>query len=152
LLEDKQHVDHNTLVHHQQPNCESHQDYKGVFDDRSVGVFDGYILVDKIAQKTDGYQKSDNLLLSDRATANAKPQLEIYADDVICSHGCTVGQLDEDALFYLKTRGVPDKEARALMMYAFSSSVLDSVKIPQLRQRIDGQIATKLGVNLGFEI
>lgn len=152
LLNEKQHVDHNTFVHHMQPNCESHQDYKGVFDDKSVGVFDGYILVDKIAQQTDGYQNSNNLLLSDRATINAKPQLEIYADDVKCSHGCTVGQMDKEALFYLKSRGIPEKEARALMMYAFSSSVLDSVKIPQLKERIDQQIAQKLGVNLGFEL
>ncbi len=151
ILEDKQHVDHNTFVHHMQPNCESHQDYKGVFDDQSHGVFDGYILVDDIAQKTDGYQKSDNLLLSDRATAHAKPQLEIYADDVKCSHGCTIGQMDKEALFYLKQRGIPEKEARALMMFAFSGKVLDSVKIPELKQRINKLIALKLGVNIDLD-
>lgn len=151
IIEGKQHVDHNTLVHHTQPNCESHQDYKGVFDDRSHGVFDGYILVDKIAQKTDGYQKSDNILMSDKATAHAKPQLEIYADDVICSHGCTIGQMDKESIFYMQSRGIPKKEAKALMMYAFTSSVLDSVKIPELVKIIDLQIADKLGVNLGLE-
>lgn len=151
ILEGKQHVDHNTFVHHLQPNNESHQDYKGMFDDRSHGVFDGYILVDKIAQKTDGYQKSDNILISDRAIAHAKPQLEIYADDVLCSHGCTVGQIDKEALFYLQTRGVSKKEARALMMYAFCTSVLNSVKIPELKTQIDGYISSKLGVKLDFD-
>jgi len=151
ILEGKQHVDHNTFVHHIQPNNESHQDYKGMFDDRSHGVFDGYILVDKIAQKTDGYQKSDNILISDRAIAHAKPQLEIYADDVLCSHGCTVGQIEKEALYYLQTRGVPKKEARALMMYAFCISVLNSVKIPELKTQIDNYISKKLGVKMDFD-
>lgn len=151
IIEDKQHVDHNTLVHHQQPNCESHQDYKGVFDDKSVGVFDGYIRVDPIAQQTDGYQSSNNLLMNDRAVAHTKPQLEIYADDVVCSHGCTVGQLDEEALFYLKTRGIPEKEARALLMYAFANNVLTSVRVEELNKMINKEIAFKLGVNMGFE-
>lgn len=150
LLNDRQQADHVTLVHHAQPNNESHQDFKGMFDDRSKGVFDGYILVDKIAQKTNGYQKSDNILLSDRATAHAKPQLEIYADDVLCSHGCTVGQIDNNALKYLRTRGIPEKEARALMMYAFCSSVLSSVSIPELQKNADAWIAAKLGVDMGF--
>lgn len=150
ILKDKQHVDHVTRINHKQPNCESHQDYKGVFDDKSHGVFDGYIQVDKIAQKTDGYQKSDNLLLSDKATAHAKPQLEIYADDVLCSHGCTIGEMDEEALFYLKSRGIPEKEARALMMYAFSGAVLDSIKIPEIKKLVNEQIASKLGVSLDF--
>src|SRR5699024_9541844 len=150
LLNGKQQVDHVTLVHHAQPNNESHQDFKGMFDDRSKGVFDGYILVDKIAQKTNGYQKSDNILLSDRAIAHAKPQLEIYADDVLCSHGCTVGQVDKDALLYLRTRGIPQKEAYALMMYAFCSSVLTSVTIPELQKNADAWIADKLGVDMGF--
>ncbi len=150
LLNGKQQVDHVTLVHHAQPNNESHQDFKGMFDDKSKGVFDGYILVDKIAQKTNGYQKSDNILLSDRAIAHAKPQLEIYADDVLCSHGCTVGQVDKDALRYLRTRGIPQKEAYALMMYAFCSSVLTSVTIPELQKNADAWIAAKLGVDMGF--
>lgn len=151
ILKGKQHVDHNTFVHHIQPNNESHQDYKGIFDERSHGVFDGYILVDKIAQKTDGYQKSDNILMSDNAIAHAKPQLEIYADDVLCSHGCTVGQIDKESLYYLQTRGVPKKEAKALMMYAFCISVLSSVKIPELKAQIDGYISAKLGVKVDFD-
>ena len=152
ILDKKQHVDHYTLVHHAEPNCESHQDYKGIFDGESTGVFNGKILVDKIAQKTDAFQQNNNLLISDYATLNTKPQLEIFADDVKCSHGCTVGQLDEDALFYLQSRGIPKKEAQALMMYAFANNVLDSVKIPELKARVNKLIAEKLGVQLGFEV
>lgn len=148
IIEDKQHVDHNTLVHHQQPNCESHQDYKGIFDDKSTGVFNGKVLVDKIAQKTNAYQSNNNVLVNDRATINSKPQLEIFADDVECSHGCTVGQLDNEALYYLKTRGIPDKEARALLMYAFANTVLKSVKIPELGDLINKLIADKLDVEM----
>jgi Fe-S cluster assembly protein SufD len=152
ILEGKQHVDHSTMVHHSQPNCESHQDYKGIFSERSEGVFNGQILVDKIAQKTNAFQQNNNVLLDEKATVNSKPQLEIFADDVKCSHGCTIGQMDEEALFYLRTRGIPKKEARALMTYAFANNVLESVQLPSLKKRINGQIAKKLGVNLGFEL
>ncbi|MDC6350532.1 Fe-S cluster assembly protein SufD [Zeaxanthinibacter sp. PT1] len=152
ILGDKQHVDHHTLVHHRQPNCESHQDYKGIYGENSTGVFNGKIIVDKIAQKTNAFQQNNNVLVSDKATINTKPQLEIFADDVKCSHGCTIGQLDEDALFYLQTRGIPQKEARALLMYAFANNVLQSVRIPELKKRINKLIATKLGVRLGFEL
>jgi len=152
ILEDKQHVDHNTMVEHLEPNCESHQDYKGIFDEKSTGVFNGKILVDKIAQKTNAFQSNNNILLSDKATVNSKPQLEIFADDVKCSHGCTIGQLDESALFYMRSRGIPKKEAKALLMYAFANEVLDSVKIPQLKARINKIIAKKLGVEMGFDL
>ncbi|HET8810310.1 MAG TPA: Fe-S cluster assembly protein SufD [Flavobacteriaceae bacterium] len=152
IIEGKQHVDHNTLVHHQEPNCESHQDYKGIFADRATGVFNGKVLVDKKAQKTDAFQSNNNILVDDKASINSKPQLEIFADDVKCSHGCTIGQLDEEALFYLKSRGIPAKEARALLMYAFANNVLSSVKIPEIKKRINKQIALKLGVNLGFDL
>ncbi len=152
ILENKQHVDHNTLVHHIAPNCESHQDYKGIFDDASTGVFNGKIIVDKEAQKTNAFQQNNNILIEDKATINAKPQLEIFADDVKCSHGCTIGQLDEDALFYLRSRGIAKKEARALMMYAFANTVLESVKIPELKVRINKLIANKIGVSLGFDL
>ncbi|NBW28645.1 MAG: Fe-S cluster assembly protein SufD [Flavobacteriaceae bacterium] len=152
IIGDKQHVDHYTLVQHSTPNCESHQDYKGIFSDRSTGVFNGKIFVEKEAQKTNAFQKSNNILLSDKATINAKPQLEIFADDVKCSHGCTVGQLDESALFYMQQRGIPKKEAKALLMYAFSNAVIESIKIPELKQRITKIIATKLGVKLGFDL
>lgn len=152
ILGEKQHVDHHTLVHHKQPNCESHQDYKGIYGENSTGVFNGKIIVDKLAQKTDAFQQNNNILVSDKATINSKPQLEIFADDVKCSHGCTIGQLDKEALFYLQTRGIPEKEARALLMYAFANNVLASVRIPELKTRINKLIAKKLGVNLGFDL
>ena len=152
IIGEKQHVDHYTLVNHAEPNCESFQDYKGIFSDRSTGVFNGKVFVEKEAQKTNAFQKSNNILLSDKATINAKPQLEIFADDVKCSHGCTVGQLDETALFYMQQRGIPKKEAKALLMYAFSNSVIENIKIPELKQRITKIIAMKLGVKLGFDI
>ena len=152
IIGEKQHVDHNTLVHHIEPNCESHQDYKGIFDDNATGVFNGKVVVEKEAQKTNAFQSNNNILVSDKATINTKPQLEIFADDVKCSHGCTIGQLDESALFYLKSRGIPEKEAKGLLMFAFSNNVLSSVKIPELKQRITKLIALKLGVNIGFDL
>lgn len=152
ILDEKQHVDHHTLVHHAQPNCESHQDYKGIYGDWSTGVFNGKIIVDKIAQKTNAFQQNNNVLISDKATVNTKPQLEIFADDVRCTHGCTIGQLDEEALFYLQSRGIPRKEATALLMYAFANNVLESVRIPELKSRINKIIAKKLGVSMGFDL
>ncbi len=152
ILEGKQHADHNTLVHHIAPNCESHQDYKGLFAESSTGVFNGKIIVEKDAQKIDAFQQNNNILIDDKATINAKPQLEIFADDVKCSHGCTIGQFDEDALFYLRSRGIGLKESRALLMYAFANTVLESVKIPELKSRINKLIANKIGVSLGFEL
>lgn len=152
IIGGKQHVDHYTLVQHSQPNCESHQDYKGIYSGRSTGVFNGKIFVEREAQKTNAFQKSNNILLSDKATINAKPQLEIYADDVKCSHGCTIGQLDETAMFYMQSRGIPKKEAKALLMYAFSNAVIESIKIPELKQRITKIIAMKLGVKMGFDL
>ncbi len=152
IIGDKQHVDHYTLVHHAQPNCESHQDYKGIYADKSTGVFNGKIIVEKEAQKTNAFQQNNNILIDDKATINTKPQLEIFADDVKCSHGCTIGQLDDDALFYLRTRGIPEKEAKGLLTYAFANNVLESVKIPAVKTRINKLIANKLGVNLGFDL
>jgi Fe-S cluster assembly protein SufD len=108
--------------------------------------------VNKQAQKTNAFQSNNNILLSDKATINAKPQLEIYADDVKCSHGCTVGQLDKNALFYLKSRGIPEKEANALLMYGFANNILKSVKIPEIKTRITNIIANKLGVKIGFNL
>ena len=152
IIGGKQHVDHYTLVNHAAPNCESFQDYKGIFSDCSTGVFNGKVYVEKDAQKTNAFQKSNNILLSDKATINAKPQLEIFADDVKCSHGCTVGQLDETAMFYMQQRGIPQKEAKALLMYAFSNAVIENIKIPELKKRITTIIANKLGVKIGFDL
>ena len=152
IIGDKQHVDHYTLVQHATPNCESHQNYKTILNDSATGVFNGKILVEKEAQKTNAFQQNNNILLSDKATVNAKPQLEIFADDVKCSHGCTIGQLDENAMFYMQQRGIGKKEAKALLMYAFTSEVTNSVKIPELRGKIARIIADKLGVNMGFDL
>ena len=152
IIEGKQHVDHHTLVHHIEPNCESHQDYKGIYNERSTGVFNGKVIVEKEAQKTNAYQQNNNILISDKATINAKPQLEIFADDVKCSHGCTIGQLDDQALFYMQQRGIPKKEGKALLMYAFANTVLESVKIPEVKKRITKIIANKLGVDIGFDL
>lgn len=152
ILNGNQHVDHHTLVQHATPNCESHQNYKGIFADKSTGVFNGKIYVEREAQKTDAFQQNNNILLSDKATINAKPQLEIFADDVKCSHGCTIGQLDEKAMFYMQSRGIPQKEAKALLMYAFSNEVIESIKIPELKNRVNKIIAMKLGVNMGFDL
>ena len=152
ILKDKQHVDHNTLVKHKAPNCESHQDYKGLYADSSTGVFNGKVIVEKQAQKINAFQQNNNILIDDNASVNAKPQLEIFADDVKCSHGCTIGQFDKDALFYLCSRGIGLKEAQALLMYAFANTVLESVKIPELKRRVNKLIANKIGVNIGFDI
>lgn len=152
IVGDNQHVDQHTLVAHNYPNCESHQDYKGIFADQSTGVFNGKIIVKKEAQKTNAFQQNNNILTGDKASINTKPQLEIFADDVKCSHGCTIGQLDKNALFYLRSRGIPEKEAKALLMYAFAHNVLDTVQIPEIQKRINKIIASKLGVQLGFDL
>jgi Fe-S cluster assembly protein SufD len=152
IIGDKQHVDHYTLVQHATSNCESHQNYKTILNDSATGVFNGKIYVEKEAQKTDAFQQNNNILIGDKATINAKPQLEIFADDVKCSHGCTIGQLDESAMFYMQQRGIPKKEAKALLMYAFTSEVTNSIKIPELKAKIARLIATKLGVNMGFDL
>lgn len=152
IIGDKQLVDHYTLVRHAEPHCESHQNYKGIFDGNATGVFNGKIYVEKEAQKTDAFQQNNNILLSDKATINAKPQLEIFADDVKCSHGCTIGQLDESAMFYMQSRGIPKKEAKALLMYAFSNEVMESIRIPELKNKINKIIAMKLNVNMGFDL
>jgi len=152
IIGNKQHVDNNTLVHHKFENCESHELYKGIYDDASTGVFNGTVVVEKEAQKTNAFQQNNNVLIGDKATINAKPQLEIFADDVKCSHGCTIGQLDEKALFYLQSRGIPKKEAKALLLFAFGNEVVEKIKIPALKTRIVKLIAEKLQVKLGFEM
>ena len=152
VIGSKQHVDNHTLVHHKQENCESHEMYKGIYDDSSTGVFNGKVIVDKLAQKTNAYQQNDNVLIGDKASINAKPQLEIFADDVKCSHGCTIGQLDNSALFYLQSRGIPQKEAKALMLFAFCNDVVEKIKIPGLKPRINKILAEKLDVELGMDM
>ena len=152
ILDKEQHVDNQTNVLHQSPNCESHELYKGIYDEHSTGVFNGKVLVAQNAQKIDAFQQNDNLLLTDDATINSKPQLEIFADDVACSHGCTIGQLDENALFYMRQRGIPEKEAKALLLYAFTNKVVDQIKIPVVKTLLTQIISDKLGVDLGMDL
>lgn len=127
LLKNKQHVDNHSIVDHKVPNCESHELYKGVIDDNSTAVFNGKVFVRPDAQKINAFQSNGNVLLSDSASINSKPELEIYADDVKCSHGSTTGQLDEEAVFYLRARGLSEKSARHLMVAAFIGDVLDKI-------------------------
>jgi len=152
LLNDRQHVDHHTIVDHAVPNCQSNELYKGIFDEKSRGVFNGAVIVQKDAQKTNAFQQNDNVLLTDTASIDSKPQLEIYADDVKCSHGCTIGQLDQDALFYLKSRGIADREAKAMLLFAFKHDVMETVKIEALYKRLNKIIAQKLNVDIDFEL
>ncbi len=147
-----QHVDHHTKVEHKFPHCESHELYKGIYDENAHGVFNGKVFVHPEAQKLNAFQQNNNVLLTDKAEIDTKPQLEIFADDVKCSHGCTVGQLDDAALFYMQQRGIPKKEAKALLLYAFAADVLGHVQIPQMKQRITKLIAQKLGVNIDFDL
>lgn len=138
-----QHVDNHTTVEHAQPHCNSHELFKGVLDDRSSGAFTGRIIVRPQAQKTDAIQSSKNLLLSDQATINPDPQLEIYADDVRCTHGATIGQLDEDAVFYLRSRGIPSDKARGILTYAFANEVIDEIRIESIRDRLESLVAER---------
>lgn len=152
VIDGNQTIDHHTHLAHEVPNCYSNELYKGIFDDKSHGVFNGMVMVHPHAQKTNAFQENNNILLTDQASVDAKPQLEIYADDVQCSHGCTIGQLDEDGLFYLRTRGIPEKEAKALLLYGFASDGLRHVKLPELRRNLNRLLAKKLQVNLDFEM
>jgi len=127
LSKGQQIVDHHTLVDHQKPNCQSNELYKGIADGRSTLTFNGQIFVERDAQKTNAYQSSKNILLSDDATVNAKPELEIYADDVKCSHGTSTGKVDENALFYLKARGIGEESARKLLLHAFAHEVIGKI-------------------------
>lgn len=139
-----QHIDNHTKLDHAQPHCPSHELFKGVLDDKASAVFNGKIFVRQIAQKTDSKQSNMNLLLSDDAIVNAKPQLEIFADDVRCTHGATIGRLDDDAMFYLRSRGIPETEARNLLIYAFASDVIDRIGIPELADQIEEMLFARL--------
>jgi Fe-S cluster assembly protein SufD len=145
LMDGKQHVDNHTEIEHVRPRATSLELYKGILGGSSRGVFNGKIVVHKDAQKTDARQTNKNLLLSEGAVVNTKPQLEIHADDVKCSHGSTIGQLDADALFYLRSRGIGREHAQSLLSYAFASDVVGRVKIPRMRARLDDFLLTKFG-------
>ena len=129
-----------TFVEHVAPNCPSHELYKGVLDGRSHGVFNGKVYVHPEAQKTDGKQSNNNLLLSPHARVDTKPQLEIFADDVKCTHGATVGRLDETALFYLRSRGIGTATARKLLTYAFAADVLERLDLAPLREALEARV------------
>jgi Fe-S cluster assembly protein SufD len=137
MLDGEQHCDHQTMIAHIQPNCFSRELYKGVLDGQSHGVFNGKVYVDPIAQKTDGKQTNNTLLLSDKAQIDTKPQLEIFADDVKCTHGATVGRLDEQALFYMKSRGMTRDLARQLLTYAFAADVLETIEQDSVREELE---------------
>lgn len=147
LLKGNTHVDNHTLVDNTKPNCFSNEFYKGILDDNATGVFSGKIYVRPDAQKTNAYQSNKNILLSDNATINTKPQLEIFADDVKCSHGCTVGQLDEEALFYLRTRGISKEHAQSMLLEAFAEDILEQIKPEPLRKYAASLIIERLSVN-----
>jgi len=144
LADRTQHVDSYNFVDHAAPNCTSNQNFKGILDEQATGAFTGRILVRPGAQKTLAYQANNNILLTNEARMNTKPQLEIYADDVKCSHGATVGQLDEKALFYLQTRGIARREARLLLMGAFGHEILSQVQVEPLRDRLNDLVDKRL--------
>ena len=137
MVNGEQHVDHQTLVEHVEPNTFSREVYKGILDGASHGVFNGRVYVYAEAQKTDGKQQNNNLLLSDRARIDTKPQLEIYADDVRATHGATVGRLDDQALFYMKSRGISPAHARKLLTYAFAADVIEAIEVDAIREELE---------------
>ena len=144
LADQKQHIDNQVFVDHAVPNCQSNELFKGIVDDYAHAIFKGHILVRPNAQQTLAYQNNNNIILTDKAKINTKPFLEIYADDVKCSHGATIGQLDETALFYIRQRGIGIDNARMLLMYAFAAEVINHIKIESLQTRIDDMVKKRL--------
>ena len=149
LLGGAQHHDTHSVIAHNVPNCTSHQTYKGILNDRSRGVFNGKVFVAVGASGTDGYQSNKNLLLSNEARVDTKPQLEIFNDDVKCSHGATVGQLEEEELFYLLSRGLNDSLARNLLTYGFAEEIVDKIGIESIKKQLDEAVLNRLNANLG---
>lgn len=143
MIDGTQLFDAHTLMDHAKPHCNSHEHYKGILDDKSRGVFNGKIIVRQDAQKTNAFQENNSILLSDEALVNTKPQLEIFADDVKCSHGATIGQMDEDAKFYLKSRGIGEEASKGILLHAFASDVITSIKIESIRNYIEKIITAK---------
>lgn len=144
VLHGRQHVDHHTTIDHAAPHCESHELFNGILDDHARAVFNGRIIVRPGAQRTDSKQTNNNLLLSDEARADSQPQLEIYADDVKCTHGATLGPLDQAALFYLQTRGIAPHDARDLMTYGFSAEIIGTFPVPEVRRQLDRLVRATL--------
>ena len=148
FLNGNTHVDNHTVVDNVKPNCFSNELYKGIIADNATGVFNGKIFVQPQAQKTNAYQSNKNILLSDGASVNTKPQLEIFADDVKCSHGCTIGRLDEEGLFYLQSRGIHEDVARSLLVQAFAVDVLEHIKPVAIRNYVDQLISERLDFDI----
>jgi Fe-S cluster assembly protein SufD len=149
LGDGNQHIDNQTFIDHAYPHCQSNELYKGILTDRARGVFNGQVMVRQDAQKTNAFQQNSTLVLSDNAQMDSKPQLEIYADDVRCSHGATIGQLEEEAVFYLRTRGLTDKQARSMLQHAFIREVIDFVAIDEVKNAIDARIEEKFAGQWG---
>ena len=147
LTKGEQLADHHMVVEHAQPHCASHEYFNGILDDKSKGVFHGRILVQPIAQKTDAKQTNKNLLLSDDATADTKPQLEIYADDVKCTHGATIGQLNEESIFYLRSRGIGMDTARQMLIHAFAGEIIERIRCQPAREELDKLVWERLEAN-----
>jgi Fe-S cluster assembly protein SufD len=147
LTRGEQVADHHMVVEHAEPHCASHEYFNGILDDKSKGVFHGRILVRPEAQKTDAKQTNKNLLLSEDATVDTKPQLEIYADDVKCTHGATVGQMDEEAIFYLRSRGIGLATARRMLMHSFAGEITDRVRCEPAREEMDRLVWDRLEAN-----
>jgi Fe-S cluster assembly protein SufD len=143
LTEGSQLFDAHTMIDHAKPHCNSHEHYKGLLDDVSRGVFNGKVMVRKDAQKTNAFQENNNIILSQEALVNTKPQLEIFADDVKCSHGATIGQLDNESLFYLKSRGIGEDTARSILVHAFASDVIKSIKIDAVKDYVEEILTNK---------
>jgi len=143
MIDGTQLFDAHTLMDHAKPHCNSHEHYKGILDDKSRGVFNGKIIVRQDAQKTNAFQENNSILLSDEALVNTKPQLEIFADDVKCSHGATIGQMDDEAKFYLKSRGIGEEASKGILLHAFASDVITSIKIESVRNYIEKIITDK---------
>ena len=139
-----QHVDTNTLVDHVAPGCQSNELFKGIIYDEGTGVFNGKVFVQREAQQTNAYQQSQGVVLSPRARHYSKPELEIYADDVKCSHGSTTGAIEPEHIFYLRSRGVSESDARAMLLYAFAHDVVEMVSLEPLRDHLDAMIAERL--------
>ncbi len=144
LMDKTQHIDNHVFIDHAEPNCSSNELFKGILDEDATGVFNGHILVRRNAQKTSAFQSNKNILLTDTASIDTQPFLEIYADDVKCGHGATVGQLDTEAMFYLRSRGITEANARLLLMYAFAAEVINKISIKPLRDRIDDMVKKRL--------
>jgi Fe-S cluster assembly protein SufD len=143
-----QHADTHSLIDHRKPHCTRHQLYKGILDGKSRAVFNGKVFVHEGAQKTDAMQKNKNLLLSDEARVDTKPQLEIFADDVKCAHGATVGQLEEEELFYLVSRGLSPELARNLLTYGFAEEVIAKIKVESIKTQLDEAVLNRLHASL----